>query len=655
MSFRRNMDMIDGILNGIAEKSHLLSNTGDIASIENYQSLLEVYPEGVLIVDRDASKVISANRFLLSLSGYGLEELKSKKFLDLFVIPNIHDFLDQFTEHKNKGEKSVFELLLKGKGSRIIPVKLTVIPMSFGQNTALFCFISDLTDYKRLEVERNMLSHALKQVNEGLSVFDINGKILFVNEAFLDTFGYKREEILGTSIENLYSPVSGYDFQLHILPGTLKGGWNGELKVKRNDGKEIMIFLATSPVKDEEGQPVVIVGVMSDITLRKQLEEQLRHSQKMEAIGQLAGGIAHDFNNLLTVIEGYIDLLQNKIKHQDSTFNYLAQIKKATDRAVSLTRQLLAFSRRQILQPKILDINQSIKDLTVMLQRLIGEHIELVTMLDADIWQIKADPNQIEQVIMNLVVNARDAMPDGGTLIIETRQVQLDSSYKRLHPDVEPGAYVQLSITDTGVGMSDEVRRRIFEPFFTTKEKGKGTGLGLATVYGIVKQSNGHIFVYSEVDRGTTFKIYFPAVKGQKSFSHRECGETKSRGSGQRILVVEDEYLVRELICDTLQTLGYKIFEASNGDQALKIYNKHKDEIDLVLTDLIMPVMNGKKLIEIITRDNPELQVLFMSGYDDSAISKHGMLESGINYIQKPFSPRILANKLQEIFENQVL
>ncbi|NOX88666.1 MAG: PAS domain S-box protein [Calditrichaeota bacterium] len=647
--------MIDGILNGIAEKSHLLSNTGDIASIENYQSLLDVYPEGVLIVDHDASKVISANRFLLSLSGYDLEELKSKKFLDLFVIPNIHDFLDQFTEHKNKGEKSVFELLFKGKGNRIIPVKLIVRPIPFGQNTALFCFVSDLTDYKRLEVERNMLSHALKQVNEGLSVFDINGKILFVNEAFLDTFGYKREEILGTSIENLYSPVSGYDFQLHILPATLKGGWNGELKVKRNDGKEIMIFLSTSPVKDEEGQPVVIVGVMSDITLRKQLEEQLRHSQKMEAIGQLAGGIAHDFNNLLTVIEGYIDLLQNKIKHQDSTFNYLTQIKKATDRAVSLTRQLLAFSRRQILQPKILDINQSIKDLTVMLQRLIGEHIELVTMLDADIWQIKADPNQIEQVIMNLVVNARDAMPDGGTLIIETRQVQLDSSYKRLHPDVEPGAYVQLSITDTGVGMSGEVRRRIFEPFFTTKEKGKGTGLGLATVYGIVKQSNGHIFVYSEVDKGTTFKIYFPAVRSQKSFTRRECGETKSRGSGQRILVVEDEYLVRELICDTLQTLGYKIFEASNGDQALKIYKKHKDEIDLVLTDLIMPVMNGKKLIEIISRDNPELQVLFMSGYDDSAISKHGMLESGINYIQKPFSPRILANKLQEIFENQVL
>ena len=619
--------------------------------IESYASIFNFFPEGLLVVSEDAARILYVNEFILSITNFTKQEIESRKFLDLFLIPDIHSFLEYFSFAIKQDEPTVFELLLKNKVAQLVPVKLTIRMTEISGQKFIICSVFDRSDFKRLEVERNMLSHALKQVNEGLSVFDLDGRILFVNEAFLDTFGYEKDEIIGDFIEDLFASAGDTDFKLHILPASLKGGWNGEFKVKRKDGKEITIFLSTSSVKDDAGQPVVIVGVISDITLRKQLEEQLRHSQKMEAIGQLAGGIAHDFNNLLTVIEGYIDLLQNVMKHEGKTPTYVMQIKKATDRAVALTRQLLAFSRRQILQPKVLDINQSIRDLSIMLQRLIGENIELITDLDTGIWPIKADPHQIEQVIMNLIVNARDAMPDGGKLIIKTRAMQLDSSYNRLHPDVKVGDYVLLSISDTGIGMSPEIRERIFEPFFTTKEKGKGTGLGLATVYGIIKQSNGHIYVYSEHGKGTTFKIYFPAVKKRQITRNKKKVNKSSKGKGEKILVVEDEYLVRELILDTLKNLGYQVLEASNGDQALKIFHENKSEIDLVLTDLIMPGMNGKKLMETITKETPDLQFLIMSGYDDNAISKHGLMEIGFNYIQKPFSPKALAEKLQEVFK----
>ncbi len=622
----------------------------DERSLFKFESIFNLFPEGVLVISEDTSKILYANKFFLSLINMTDDELRQRKFLDLIVINDIGRFLEHFSFAIQEGEASIFELLLNVKNGPALPVKLTVVPAILDHTKVIICYFSDQAEYKRLEVERNMLSHALKQVNEGLGVFDLDGKILFVNEALLDTFGYERSELLGDSIDKLLNTVDGNEFPLHILPASLRGGWNGELKVTRKDGKEITIFLSTSIVKDKDGQPVVIVGVISDITLRKQLEEQLRHSQKMEAIGQLAGGIAHDFNNLLTVIEGYIDLLQNVMTGEGKERAFVTQIKKATDRAVSLTRQLLTFSRRQIVQPKVLDINQSIKDLSIMLQRLIGENIELITDLDPNIGQIKADPHQIEQVIMNLIVNARDAMPDGGKLIIETKQVHLDSSYNRLHPDVKAGEYVQLAISDTGVGMSAEVRERIFEPFFTTKEKGKGTGLGLATVYGIVKQSNGHIYVYSEVGKGTTFKIYFPSVRGVKRSEKSESVKRRVRGHGQKILVVEDEYLVRELILDTLKNLGYQVLEASNGDQALKLFHEYKNEIDLILTDLIMPGMNGKKLIDLVLQEAPNIQVLYMSGYDDNAISRHGLLNEGINYLQKPFSPKKLGEKLQEIF-----
>lgn len=618
--------------------------------LNSFISILETFPESALIIDLDSMTVIYANKNFFNLSGFNQEDVINKSFLNFIIVPNLSDFFKEFNEIES-GEKGLnFELVLKGQRNTIVPIHMYCQRIPEIKNNYAICYIKNVTELRRLEVERNMLSHALRQVNEGLGLFDLEGTIIFVNESFLDTFGYEREEVIGKNIGSFFSPFLGYEFQLNILPASLKGGWNGELKAVRKDGKEITVFMSTSTVKDEEGQPVVVVAVLSDITLRKQLEAQLRQSQKMEAIGQLAGGVAHDFNNLLTVIEGYIDLLKSKLNGNSSVESYIKQMKKATERAVSLTRQLLTFSRRQVVQPKIIDVNKTIKELSKMLNRLIGEHIELITNFDPDLWRINVDPSQFEQIVLNLIVNARDAMPEGGELTIETEQIKLDKNYQRFHPDVKPGDYVLIKVSDTGVGMSEEVQQRIFEPFFTTKEKGKGTGLGLATVYGIIKQNNGHITVQSELGKGTTFSVYLPAIKAKTYQETDESVNTKLRGRGQQILVVEDEYLVRELICDTLRNLGYNVLEAANGEQALKVFEQHANEIDLVLTDLIMPGMNGKKLADQLKREKPDVRLLFMTGYDDNAISKQGMIAEDIDYISKPFAPAKLARKLDEVF-----
>ncbi len=618
--------------------------------LDSFFNILETFPESALIIDLDTMSVLYANRNFFNLSGFRQDEVIKKSFLNFIIVPNLSEFLKEINEIELHKEGLNFNLVLKGQRNTIVPIQMFCqkIP-EIKQNYAFF-YIKNVTELRRLEVERNMLSHALRQVNEGLGLFDLEGTIIFVNESFLDTFGYEREEVIGKNIGSFFSASIGYEFQLNILPASLKGGWNGELKAARKDGKEITVFMSTSTVKDDEGQPVVMVAVLNDITLHKQLEAQLRQSQKMEAIGQLAGGVAHDFNNLLTVIEGYIDLLKSKLNGNSSVEGYIKQMKKATERAVSLTRQLLTFSRRQVVQPKIIDVNNTIKELSKMLNRLIGEHIELITNLNHNVWKVKVDPSQFEQVLLNLIVNARDAMPKGGELTIETEQIKLDKNYQRFHPDVKPGDYVVIKVTDTGVGMSEEVQQRIFEPFFTTKEKGKGTGLGLATVYGIIKQNNGHITVRSELGKGTTFSVYLPAIKAKSYQEEDHVANTHLRGSGQQILVVEDEYLVRELICDTLRNLGYKVLEAANGEQALKVFEQHANEIDLVLTDLIMPGMNGKKLADRLKREKPDVRLLFMTGYDDNAISKQGMVAEDIDYISKPFSPAKLAKKLDEVF-----
>jgi CheY-like chemotaxis protein len=381
------------------------------------------------------------------------------------------------------------------------------------------------------------------------------------------------------------------------------------------------------------------------------LEEQYRQAQKMEAIGCLTGGIAHDFNNLLTAIDGFTELAQFQIPPEDPVQELIIKARQSSRRAIELVRQLLAFSRKQIIEPKVLDLNEVVSEMDRMLRRIISEDIVLETILAPGLWSTKIDPTQIEQVIINLAVNARDAMPTGGKLIIETKNVVLDDDFAAHHLDVQSGEHVLLAVRDTGTGMSEEIKARIFEPFFTTKEKGKGTGLGLATAYGIVKQSKGDIQCYSKAGAGTTFKIYLPRV--HEAAQSLNCPEAKRQmpSGGETILLVEDNDEVRELTRHVLQTQGYTLVEARNGHEALQLIGSSSDPIHLLLTDVIMPEMNGVDLAKQLSDTHVDTKILFMSGYTDETIEPHGVLEPDVAFLQKPFSPMILARKVRAVLD----
>lgn len=412
--------------------------------------------------------------------------------------------------------------------------------------------------------------------------------------------------------------------------------------------EEIEVEASFNYIKYRDG--IAIQGIMRDITERKRLEEQLRQSQKMEAIGQLAGGIAHDFNNMLTVINGYSEILLKK-EFPAEVLNYIQEIRKASIRATRLTSQLLAFSRKQIIQPKIINLNQIITDQIQMLRRLLGEDVEISTYLDPQLYSVKADIGQIEQIIMNIVINARDAMPLGGKLTIETGNVQLNNEYKHLHPESKSGDYAVLSISDTGIGMDEVTRSRIFEPFYTTKGRDKGTGLGLATVYGIIKQNNGFIDVYSEIQNGSTFKIYLPVDQEKDKTKTRDSiDEIKLHGK-ETILLVEDDDGVRAVTESTLKKYGYNVISASNGEDAIRIFEEHDGKFDLLLTDVIMPSMGGRELAEKMLNEHNNLKVLYFSGYTDDSTVQHRIISEGMEFIQKPYTQLELAKKIRSVIE----
>lgn len=423
-------------------------------------------------------------------------------------------------------------------------------------------------------------------------------------------------------------------------------------RVYRSDGELMHIAAKGKVVFDKHGNPRWGRGLFQDITERKLLEEQFRQSQKMEAIGQLTAGVAHDFNNLLTAINGFAGLMQLKLSPDDPQQESLDKILYAADRAADLVRQLLAFSRKQVIEPKVLDLNNTVYELDKMLRRVIGEDIRLKTKLTPDLWKIKFDQSQIEQVIVNLAVNARDAMPEGGWLTIETANVLLDDDYVTRHLETQSGEYILLAISDTGQGMNKEVKAHIFEPFFTTKEPGKGTGLGLATVYGIVKQNGGHIWVYSEPGAGTTFKIYLPRTTDKSSSPTHVVAEREMPSGNETILLVEDDTEVRDLVQEVLRARGYTLLEAEGGQEALQLATEHRGPIHLLLTDVIMPGMSGKLLAEKITQLRSDLKILFMSGYTDNAIAHHGVLDPGVSLLQKPFGPTALAQKVRQVLDS---
>ena len=410
-----------------------------------------------------------------------------------------------------------------------------------------------------------------------------------------------------------------------------------------------------NPIMDRNKELKNKVFVFTDMSDYKLMEEEYRQAQKMEAIGRLTGGIAHDFNNMLTVIIGYSDFILMNLKETDPTRKIIEEIKKAGQMASELTQKLLAFSRKQTVNPESINLNIIIEDMRKLLKRMIGEDIELVTDLDENLGNIIIDRTQIEQVIMNIVVNARDAMPNGGILTIETRNTLFDEEYTSRHMDtkIKRGGYVMLAISDTGVGMDEETKSHIFEPFFTTKGSGRGTGLGLATVYGIVKQNNGYIWVYSQPGKGTTFKIYFPLIKEtDKVEKEPENIEEKTKGT-ETVLLVEDEDLVRDMMLKGLSSLGYKVLSANGPKEALRVIDNGEKNIDIVVTDVVMPGMNGKELVGIIKEKLPSTKILYISGYTDRAIVSGGVLKRNVNYLQKPFTPLVLAKKIRQILDNR--
>ena len=421
-----------------------------------------------------------------------------------------------------------------------------------------------------------------------------------------------------------------------------------ELTVRARDGKETVVSFNATTFHDRDRKLLGVFAAARDVTEHKELEERLRQSQKMDAIGRLAGGVAHDFNNLLTVINGYSDLLLGKLDTRDPMREEITQILNAGKHAAELTQQLLAFSRRQVLQPKVLDLNHLVLDVEKMLRRLLGEDIEIVTVLSPQAELVMADPGQMTQVLMNLAVNARDAMPSSGHLVIETAHLDLDQNSVKEHPEVEPGPYVQLTISDSGIGMDEATKSHIFEPFFTTKKSGQSTGLGLATVYGIVKQAGGSIWVYSEPGKGTTFKVYLPQVNEGIPIQESKP-EIESLRGDETILVVEDQADIRKLAQRILEGYGYQVLTAANGGEALLQAERHVGPIQLMLTDVVMPRMTGRELADRLKPLRPAMKVLYMSGYTDNVVVHRGIVDLGVAYLQKPFTPVGLAAKVREL------
>ena len=524
-----------------------------------------------------------------------------------------------------------------------------------GEFQGILSLVQDVTARWRSEEALVLRDRAIAAATQGIAISDSSlpdNPIIYVNPAFERITGYASEEFLGRNCRFLQGQKTDRQAVAELRQAIATGTpCTVEMLNYRKDGTTFWNELSISPVRDTTGRLTHFVGVQTDITDRRTLEEQFRQAQKMEAFGQLAGGVAHDFNNLLTIINGYSDLLLHKLPPGEGR-KMITEINRAGEQSAGLTRQLLAFSRQQVLAPKILNLNEVVAETDKLLRRLIGEDIRLTTTLDSEPWAIRADAGQIEQVLLNLAVNARDAMPRGGRLTIETRNILLDATYTLAHRDVRPGPYVLLSVTDTGTGMTREIMAKIFEPFFTTKERGKGTGLGLATVYGIVKQSGGHVAVYSEVGVGTTFKVYLPQVEGglEDSKPPSSRGQNLPRGT-ETVLLAEDEAPVRELSRYILTRCGYTVLQAADGVEAFKTAVGYSGPIHLLITDVVMPRAGGRVLAEQLTERYPNLRVLFVSGYTDDAVIRHGVLRDGVHFLQKPYAPAVLALKVREVLD----
>jgi len=603
----------------------------------------------------DYGRILDVNRQACESLGYSREEMIGHypKEFDVGLPP---EEVIKIGMRVAAGETFAFETRHRRKDGTEFPVELRVRPFQHGGKRLSVALGRDITGRKQAEKALNDSHDLLRAVVEGtpdaILVKDVEGRYRMINSSGARALGKTVDEVIGSMDEEIMAPETAAvirERELRILASGETETF--EETVAAPGGQRI--FLTTKGIyRDRQGNVIGLIGLARDITELKRLEAQFRQAQKMEALGGLAGGVAHDFNNLLMIITGYSELVFNRLRPEDPSRGPLAEIQKAGERAVALTRQLLAFSRKQVLQPQVIRLNVLIEELISLLRRLIGEDIELTQALDSRLGMAKVDPGQFEQAIINLAVNARDAMPGGGKLSLATRNVRIGQGEKRWHPEARPGEYVVVEVSDTGKGMDETIQARIFEPFFTTKEAGKGTGLGLAMVYGFVKQSGGHIEVESVPGLGTIFRLYLPRSEETEPSRIPVQQEFRTPSGEETILLVEDEEAVRTLARLVLQSYGYKVLEAADGQEGLAVARQYPGTIHVVVTDMVMPRMSGRQLADHLAQERPNLPILFMSGYTDDALLQSGATGAGEGFIPKPISPLALTRKVRQILDS---
>jgi PAS domain S-box-containing protein len=627
-------------------------------SREEFKDLFDNAPLGYHEVDAEG-RLTRVNKTELKMLGYSAEELLGQ-FVWKISVDEEASRRAALAKLGGEPPPPAFERILRRKDGSTFPALIEdrIVRDEAGRITGIRAVIQDITERKRAEESLKLLESAVKQSKESILItdaqLDLPGpKIIFVNPAFTQMTGYTAEEVIGKTPRILQGPRTDRTVLARLRKNLEQGEvFSGETINYRKDGKEFDLEWQVAPLRDAGGKITHFVATQHDITERKKLEAQFLQSQKMEGIGQLAGGVAHDFNNILAVIQMQSDLLKNSSGLSADQVEFAEEIGVTVQRAAALTRQLLLFSRREVFQPRDVDLSASIADTAKMLRRILGENVEMQLKFASQPMFIHADAGMLDQVLLNLTVNARDAMPNGGQLIIETSGVEFDEFAASQSAQVRVGSFVRLSVSDSGCGIPSEILPKIFEPFFTTKEVGKGTGLGLATVFGIVQQHQGWINVYSEVNHGTTFRIYLPRLArngGQKS---AQPALAEMRGGNETILLAEDDPALRVSVRKALSQLGYRILEAPTGVKALEVWNENRDEIRLLLTDLVMPGgMTGKALAQRLQQENPKLKVIYMSGYSAEVVGKEFPLKEGVNFLTKPFQAFKLAQTIRDVLD----